>query len=189
MARRREGEQTPFWKRVEIVMKVQMGQMTAAEAARELGVGRPYYYRLEEEMLRAAVAAVTPQKPGPKAAAANSETDALKEKLKAAERERELLEIKTKHLEEIQKEMVTRGIGVLREKKQSVERVPQRHRKAVHGAVQADGPLEGRGTAGPGGKREGSVPGDGPQPGEPPPLAGESKRRLQAGPESPGGRS
>jgi hypothetical protein len=66
MSTRREGEQNPFWKRVLIVMKVQMGQMTVTEAARALGLSRAYYYQLEEEMLRAALGAVTPEKPGPK---------------------------------------------------------------------------------------------------------------------------
>ena len=66
MATRREGEQNPYWKRMEIVMKVYIGQMNVTDAAKELGVTRAYYYQLEEEMLRAALGAVTPKKPGPK---------------------------------------------------------------------------------------------------------------------------
>src|SRR6516162_1883486 len=105
MSRRREGEQNPYWKRMEIVMKVYIGQMNVTQAAKELGVTRAYYYQLEEEMLRASLAAVTPQKPGPKKPVVDPVTEAMKEKLKDVEREKELLAIKLKHLEEIQKEM------------------------------------------------------------------------------------
>ena len=188
MPRRREGEQTPFWKRVELVMKVQMGQMTPAAAARELGVGRQYYYKLEEEMLRAAVEAVTPQKPGPKAPSVDPALEAVKDKLTRIERERELLEIKVKHLEEIQKEMISRGIGVLREKKQSIERVPQRHRKKVHGPVPPDGAVEGGGTPGPGRQRPRPMPGNGSQPGQSAPVEGEGGESRQARAEASGGR-
>src|SRR5262245_38303321 len=119
MCARREGEQNPFFKRVQIVMKVQIGQMSVTEAARELGVSRAYYYQLEEEMLRAALGAVTPEKPGPKSPRIDPNIAMIQNKLKDVERERELLEIKVKHLEEIQREMIARGIGMLREKKRS----------------------------------------------------------------------
>lgn len=46
MPRRREGEPSPYWKRLETVMKVQLGQMSARDAARELGLTRRHYYRL-----------------------------------------------------------------------------------------------------------------------------------------------
>lgn len=156
---RGEGEQNPFFKRVQIVMKVQMGQMTVTEAARELGVSRAYYYQLEEEMLRAALGAVTPQKPGPKPPAIDPKVAAVETQLKDAERERELLQIKVKHLEEIQRDMITRGLGVLREKKRPDPAAPRRHRKKVHRLVQADGPVEGRGTGDAGRRDQGPVPG------------------------------
>lgn len=153
-------------------MKVYIGQMNVTEAAKELGVTRTHYYKLEEEMLRAALGAVTPRKPGPKKPTVDPEKETMEQKLKEAEREKELLQIKLKHLEEIQKEMISRGIGVLREKKQSVRRVPQRHRKKVHGTVQADGPLEaGRGTP-PGRDGEKHLPGFGAQPGHSVPMEG-----------------
>lgn len=187
MSARREGEQNPFWKRVQIVMNVQMGQMTVTEAARELGVSRAYYYQLEEEMLRAALGAVTPQKPGPKPPVIDPEITAVADQLKDVEREKELLQIKVKHLEEIQREMITRGIGVLREKKVPPGAVARRHRKKVHGPVQADGALEGRGTPGPGRSGPGSLPGDGTSPRDP--MEMEERDRRKAGPETSGGRS
>jgi len=184
MSRRREGEQNPYWKRMEIVMKVYIGQMNVTDAAKELGVTRAYYYQLEEEMLRAALGAVTPKKPGPKKPIIDAEKEKVEQKLRDTEREKELLQIKLKHLEEIQKEMVSRGIGVLREKKQPVGRVPQRHRKKVHGAVQADGSMEaGRGLA-PGRDDQKHLPGFGAQPGGSVPVEREGPgegRTPQAG--------
>jgi len=177
MSRRREGEQNPYWKRMEIVMKVYIGQMNVTDAAKELGVTRAYYYQLEEEMLRAALGAVTPQKPGPKKPIVDPEKETMEQKLKETEREKELLQIKLKHLEEIQKEMISRGIGVLREKKQFVGRVPQRHRKKVHGAIQADGSLEARGGTPPGGDGEKRVPGSGAQPGDSVPVERQGPRK------------
>jgi len=174
MSLRREGEQNPYWKRMEIVMKVYMGQLSVTQAAQELGVTRAYYYQLEEEMLRAALGAVTPQKPGPKKPIVDSGKAALEDKLKVTEREKELLKIRLKHLEEIQKEMVSRGIGVLREKKQSVARTSRRHGKKIHGTVPADGALEaGRGAAS-GGDGEKRLRGSGAQPGDSIPMEGRS---------------
>jgi transposase-like protein len=186
MSARREGEQNPYWKRMEIVMKVYIGQMNVTDAAKELGVTRAYYYQLEEEMLRAALGAVTPQKPGPKKAIVDPVKETMELKLKETEREKELLQIKLKHLEEIQKEMISRGIGVLREKKQSVGRVPQRHRKKVHGAIQADGSLEtGRGTP-PGRDGEKRLPGSGAQPSDSVPVEGQGSRKEDGAQETRG---
>src|SRR5688572_18960894 len=110
MAARREGEQNPYWKRMEIVMKVYMGQMNVTEAARALGITRTHYYKLEEEMLRASLGAVTPKKPGPKVPVVDPEKASMEAKLRETEREKELLAIKLKHLEGIQKEMIARGV-------------------------------------------------------------------------------
>jgi hypothetical protein len=157
---------------MEIVMKVYMGQLSVTQASKELGVTRAYYYQLEEEMLRAALGAVTPKKPGPKKPIVDTAKSALEGKLQASEREKELLAIRLKHLEEIQKEMVSRGIGVLREKKQPVARTPRRHGKKVHGKVPADGALEaGRGTAS-GRDGEKRLRGSGTQQGNSIPVAG-----------------
>jgi hypothetical protein len=174
MSLRREGEQNPYWKRMETVMKVYMGQLSVTQAAKELGVTRAYYYQLEEEMLRAALGAVTPKKPGPKKPVIDSAKAALENKLQASEREKELLSIKLKHLEDIQKQMISRGIGVLREKKQSVARTSRRYGKKVHGAVSADGSVEaGRGSAS-GRDGEKRLPGSGAQSSNSIPMEGRS---------------
>lgn len=172
MARRREGEQTPFWKRMEVVMKVFMGQMNVTDAAAELGITRAYYYQLEEEMLRAALQAVTPGKPGPKTPAADPAHDAVIEKLKALERDKEILQIKVKHLEDLHQEMISRGIGVLREKKGRVRRGSRLHGPKVHDRIQAPGAVESRGAVGPGGIDPRVLRGDRPQPSQPVPVEG-----------------
>src|SRR5574339_57167 len=101
MSRRRD-DPSQYWKRVQVVMKVQNGLLSAAEAAQELGLTVRHYYRLEEEMLRAALGAVTPEKPGPKKVDVDPVQAEMEEKLKASDRERELLKIKVQHLEQIQ---------------------------------------------------------------------------------------
>jgi hypothetical protein len=170
-------------KRVETVMKVQMGLLTAAEAARELGIARTYYYEIEEEMLRAALGAVTPEKPGPKPVKADPHVAALEEKLRTSERERELLEMKVKHLEDLQREMVRRGVGALREKKRSQGGHPRRDRTPIHGAIPAIGALEGGGAAARGRVDPGTLPGDGAPSGKPMAMEEERSGGNEAGPE------
>ena len=186
MAPRREGEQSPYWKRMEVVMKVYMGQMNATDAAQELGISRAHYYKLEEEMLRAALGAVTPQKTGPKTPQSDPEKEAMTQKLKETQRERELLQIKVKHLEELQRDMVTRGIGVLREKKRHRSSAARRHRTKVHGPVQAGGAVEG-GRAAPARRDDqGTLPGTGAQPGESVSMESPGRGEHEAGPETTG---
>lgn len=172
MASRRAGEQNPFWKRMELVMKVHMGQMSATEAARELGISRTYFYQLEEEMLRASLDAVTPGKRGPQTTAPDPAQAKQDDALKSLHREKELLALKVKHLEEIQREMLTRGIGVLREKKRSRTPRPRGHGKALHGGVQGGGAGLGPAAEGPGRVGPGPLQGGGTRPGEPGPLEG-----------------
>lgn len=187
MAPRREGEQNPYWKRMEVVMKVFMGQMKVTEAARELGITRAYYYQLEEEMLRAALGAVTPSKPGPKTTSVDPVQVKKDEELEKIRREKELLEIKVKHLQELQSDMTTRGIGVLKEKKRRRgPQVARRHGKKVHGPVSAAGAVETGGAIAPGRDDQGPVPGTRPQPGQPVPLEGQGGRQETRPTDSPG---
>lgn len=188
MAPRREGEQNPYWKRMEVVMKVFMGQMNVTEAARELGITRAYYYQLEEEMLRAALGAVTPSKPGPKVTPVDPVQAKKDEELEKIRREKELLEIKVKHLQELQSDMVTRGLGVLKEKKRRRKaKVRRRHGKKVHGPVPAAGAVETGGATAPGRDDQGPVPGTGAQQGQSVPLE-EQGGRQETRPTKPAGR-
>lgn len=187
MASRREGEQTPYWKRMEVVMKVFMGHMTATVAAAELGITRSYYYQLEEEMLRAALEAVTPGKRGPKPAAADPVNEAVAAKLKAMERDKEILQIKVKHLEDLHQEMIGRGIGVLRGEKGRVRRGSRVHRPPVHNRVQTPGAVESRGAGQPGGNDPRVLPGDRPCPSQPIPMEVAGKAGQDRAPEAGGG--
>jgi hypothetical protein len=164
MARRSEGEQNPFFKRVEVALKVHMGLMNVTEAAQTLGVTRAYFYELEKEIFGAALQAATPKKRGRKKAISNPQVSELREQLKHAVREKELLEVKVTHLEELQREMITRGVGILREKKKQRQAAARRrHRKKIHGKVPATGALEPRGKRHQGEIDQGGVPGIGAQ--------------------------
>ena len=187
MAPRRAGEQNPYWKRMELVMKVYMGQMSATEAARELGISRTYFYQLEKEMFGAALEAVTPGKPGPKGPEPDPAQMKQDEALKDLMREKELLALKVKHLEEIQREMLTRGLGVLREKKRSRPPRPRGHGKALHDGVQGDGAGSGPAAEGPGRFRSGPLRGGGTRTGESGPMEGSGEPRGKAGAQGTGG--
>ncbi len=180
---RREADPSEYWKRVQLVMKVQNGLLSAAEAAQELGLTVRHYYRIEEEMLRAALGAVTPEKPGPKKPEVDPVKAELEERLRAGDRERELLKIKLEHLEQIQKEMVARGIGVERGKKVSRGRGKGKARVAIQGGVQADGPVARRGTPGKGRGGERPHPGDGSRKVDPLPVEEERDRDEEDGPQ------
>ena len=158
---RRGDDSSQYWQRVQLVMKVQNGLLSAAEAARELGLTVRHYYRLEEEMLRAALGAVTPEKPGPRTPKVDPVQAEMEEKLRASDRERELLKIKVQHLEQIQKEMVARSIGVERGKKVGRGSGKGKPRLKIQRGVQAAGPVAGRGTTGKGRSSERAHPGDG----------------------------
>lgn len=151
----------PFMKRVAVVMRVQAGLISAAEAAEKLGIARGHYYRMEERILGAALAAATPKKRGRKTTEPDPKAVDLEGRLKETRRERDLLQIRVLHLEEIQKDMVTRGIGVLRKKKRPATRPAGRCGKALHGPLPADGAREGRQAQSAGGGDPGAVPGNG----------------------------
>lgn len=91
-------------------------------------------------MLRAALGAVTPSKPGPKPRVSDPQQAALEKQLRDLVRERELLEIKVRHLEEIQKEMVARGIGVDGGKKDAGRARPRKPGAKVSRRLQAARP-------------------------------------------------
>jgi len=88
--------QNDLVKRVEIIMKVQLGQMNATAASKELGITRQHYYRIEKEFLKQGLNAVSPQKRGRKVKQADPKMKQLEDDLQKGRRERELLEIKLK---------------------------------------------------------------------------------------------
>lgn len=130
--------------RVALIMKVQSGRMTATDAACELGISCRQYYRLQETMLIAAVKAVAPGKRGPRIVREDPRIIALKEEVARLARERELLEIKVKDLEEVNQEMKARSLGVGEEKK----RAPRSRRPPVSDGLPSDGSGNGNGVSG-----------------------------------------
>ena len=58
MSQQRKNRQTDARKRAELILKVQSGQMTATEAAKELGVSRKTYYKWENRALQAMLGAL-----------------------------------------------------------------------------------------------------------------------------------
>lgn len=187
MVRGREGRVSPWWKRVQVVMKVQLGQMTVAEAAQELGVTPRHYYRLEEELVWAALGAVTPEKRGRKPREPEPPSAELVEKVEELEHERDLLKMRVAHLEGIQREMVARAVGTEEQKKK--RRGRGRGRKArdeVSGPLQAAGPGPRGGAPETGRAGEGPGPGDGPRPVDPVSMEADERRAEEAGPEGAG---
>src|SRR5688572_27804826 len=101
----RKGQPPEHWNRVEIVMRVQRGELSVSDAARLLGLSRTHYYRLERGVVSAALQAVTPEKRGPQRPAVDPKVRELEEQIKLLERDRELLKLKVGHLQEIQREI------------------------------------------------------------------------------------
>lgn len=151
-------EISPYWTRVEKVMRVQAGLMSVREAATALGVSRKHYYALEEKLLGAALQAVTPGRRGPRPKGADTREAELAAERKAAERERELLLIRMHDLEALIAEMKTRAQEAKAEKKGGRRRRRARARKPVHPGIQADGAGPGEAAGGEGKKRGSAVP-------------------------------
>ncbi len=79
-------------KRAEIIMKVNCGLMTAAQAARELNVSRKTYYKWEKKGLSALLGSVTDQQAGRPDRTEDKEQEILKQQLEQAMKENALLE-------------------------------------------------------------------------------------------------
>lgn len=128
-----------FHRRLEIVMRVEVGQLTVREAAKALGISPKHFYRLETKVMAAALLAATPGKRGRKSRAVDPRIAALEERVRKAEREKELLQIRAKDLEEVNAEIQSSVLGREPGEKN------RRRRPKVSAGVQADGPANGGG--------------------------------------------
>lgn len=128
-----------FQRRLEVVMQVQLGLLTVREAAKALGISPKHFYRMEAKVMAAALSAATPAKRGRKAKRPDPKIAELQERLRIAEREKELLEIRAKDLEEVNAEMKSRVLG------QGPGEKNRRRRSTVSPGVQADGAAAGGG--------------------------------------------
>ena len=78
-------------KRAEVIMKVNCGLMTAAQAARELNVSRKTYYKWEAKGLSGLMDSVTDQSPGRPEKAPDLATEDLEKKLLEVLKENDIL--------------------------------------------------------------------------------------------------
>jgi transposase-like protein len=78
---------TPSQKRASLILQVRAGQLTAQEAARELGISRQAYYKWEKRALKALLGSLEDQPPGRPAQIRDLEKEALASRVEALERE------------------------------------------------------------------------------------------------------
>lgn len=82
-----ESSEAEARKRAELILKVRSGMMSAADAARELGVSRKTYYKWEHRALEAMLEGLEEREGGRPALEKDPEKEELKAKVQALERE------------------------------------------------------------------------------------------------------
>lgn len=80
--------------RAQLIMKVRCGLMTAADAARQLGVSRKTYYKWEQRGLAALLDGLSDQEPGRPEKPGDPSREALEKQLAELRQENRLLEQK-----------------------------------------------------------------------------------------------
>lgn len=148
-------------RKAHVVFEVQLGRKTVRDAARELGVSPKHYYDLEAKALKSLMEALRPGRRGRRRRAQKEDPKLreLAEKVAALDRERDLLRLKVKDLEEVNsviRHRIREQEGEKKERPRAAR--AQRVRKPVHGGVQGGAP--GRGEPAPGGgpERVGPLP-------------------------------
>lgn len=148
-------------RRAHVIFEVQLGRRTIRDAARELGVSPKHYYDLEAKALTSLMEALRLGRRGRKSRTQTEDPKLreLAEKVAALDRERELMQLKIKDLEEVNAVIRHRIREPEGEKKGRI-RAPRAHRlrEPVHGRVQRDAAGGGEASSGGGPERLGSVP-------------------------------
>ena len=102
--------------RAALILQVRSGQMTAQEAAQQLGVSRQQYYRWEKRALQAMLSALMARPKGrPKTSSACSGQKALQSQIAALEKRVRLYEEKEQRrarLKELEESRNSRGSSV-----------------------------------------------------------------------------
>ena len=98
---------TPSEQRASLILQVRTGQITAQEAARQLGISRQAFYKWEKRALKALLNALQDQPPGRPKATSDPEKDQLKTRVKELERQVRLFEQRDQ-LRTLLKEMESR---------------------------------------------------------------------------------
>ena len=83
---------TPSQLRASLILQVRAGQLTAQEAARQLGISRQAFYKWEKRALKALLNALQDQTPGRPKGIADPEKDQLKHRVEELERQVRLYE-------------------------------------------------------------------------------------------------
>jgi transposase-like protein len=78
---------TPSEQRASLILQVRSGQITAQEAARQLGISRQAYYQWERRALQALLSALEDQAPGRPKKPTDPEKDRLRSRVEALERQ------------------------------------------------------------------------------------------------------
>src|SRR2546421_10732106 len=97
---------TPSQLRASLILQVRTGQLTAHQAAQQLGISRQAFYKWEKRALKALLNALQDQPPGRPKGTADPEKDQLKIRVEQLQRQirlyeqREQLRILLKQMEE-----------------------------------------------------------------------------------------
>ena len=83
---------TPSEQRANLILQVRTGQITAQEAARQLGISRQAFYKWEKRGLEALLNALQDQPPGRPKGTTDPEKDQLKSRVEELERQVQLYE-------------------------------------------------------------------------------------------------
>ena len=83
---------TPSEQRANLILQVRTGQITAQEAARQLGISRQAFYKWEKRGLEALLNALQDQPPGRPKGTTDPEKDQLKSRVEQLERQVRLYE-------------------------------------------------------------------------------------------------
>lgn len=102
-------------KRAEVIMKVRCGLLTAAEAARQLGVSRKTYYKWEKRGLAALLDGLTDQSSGRPAQPVDSDRQELERQISQLEKDNDLLTRKMA-LQEVLADLMQSGVSRTKKK-------------------------------------------------------------------------
>jgi transposase len=99
---------TPSQLRASLILQVRAGQITAQQAAQQLGISRQAFYKWEKRALKALLNALQDQPPGRPKEPSDPEKDQLKDRVEELERQVRLYE-QREQLRKLLKEMESRS--------------------------------------------------------------------------------
>ena len=94
---------TPAQQRASLILQVRAGQITAQEAARQLGISRQAYYKWERRALQALLRSLEDQPKGRPASATDPEKEKLQSRVKELEKQVQLHEERDRWEDRVQR--------------------------------------------------------------------------------------